>query len=69
MGSDRHYAEEAPAHSVRVDGFWIDETTVTNRDFAAFVEATGYVTLAEKPADPANYPGARPEMGSPFSSS
>ena len=38
MGSDDHYPEEAPRHPVRVDGFWIDRSPVTNRDFAAFVE-------------------------------
>ncbi|MQY49024.1 SUMF1/EgtB/PvdO family nonheme iron enzyme [Rhizobiales bacterium RZME27] len=62
MGSDRHYPEEAPAHPVNVDGFWIDETPVTNRQFAAFVEATGHVTMAEKVPDAKNYPGALPEM-------
>ena len=46
MGSDRHYADESPAHKVPVGGFWIDETTVTNADYAAFVAATGYVTVA-----------------------
>lgn len=68
MGSDRHYPEEAPAHRVRVDGFWMDAHTVTNRAFSAFVEATGYVTFAERPADPADYPDARPEMLAPSSS-
>ncbi|WP_085737303.1 formylglycine-generating enzyme family protein [Rhizobium sp. CIAT894] len=67
MGSDRAYPEEAPAHRVRVDGFWMDRFTVTNLDFGRFVSATGYVTLAEKPADPANYPGAKPEMLAPSS--
>jgi sulfatase modifying factor 1 len=67
MGSDSHYPEEAPAHKVRVDGFWMDTTTVTNRDFARFVAATGYVTLAEKPANAADYPGAIAEMLLPSS--
>src|SRR5262249_37818527 len=67
MGSDQHYPEEAAAHKVSVRGFWIDKTTVTNRDFKAFVDATGHVTLAEKPADPANYPGAKPELLVPSS--
>lgn len=67
MGSDRHYPEEAPAHRVRVDGFWMDGCTVTNRDFARFVDATGYVTLAERPADPSAYPGALPELLVPSS--
>ncbi|MBI1181164.1 MAG: SUMF1/EgtB/PvdO family nonheme iron enzyme [Alphaproteobacteria bacterium] len=62
MGSDHHYPEEAPAHRVAVDGFWIDRTPVTNRQFARFVEATGYETLAERPPDPADYPGIRPDM-------
>ena len=58
MGSDAHYPEEAPAHRVRVDGFAIDATAVTNAQFAAFVAATGYVTVAERPLDPADFPGA-----------
>ena len=41
MGSDRHYAEEAPVHRVTVDGFWIDRSPVTNRQFREFVRATG----------------------------
>ena len=47
MGSDRHYPEEAPVHRVTVDGFWIDPTPVTNRQFREFVTATGHVTFAE----------------------
>jgi sulfatase modifying factor 1 len=47
MGSDKRYPEEALAHRVSVDGFWIDATPVTNRDFRKFVRATGYVTSAE----------------------
>jgi sulfatase modifying factor 1 len=61
MGSDRHYAEEAPARRVAVDGFRIDRHQVTNRRFAAFARATGYVTVAERPLDPAGFPGAPPE--------
>ncbi len=67
MGSDRHYAEEAPAHRVRVGGFDMDETAVTNRQFAAFVAATGYVTVAERPLDPAAYPSAAPHELAPGS--
>jgi formylglycine-generating enzyme len=67
MGSDRHYPEEAPAHRAHVDGFWMDTHTVTNRDFKRFVEATGYVTVAERPADAADYPGADPAMLLPAS--
>lgn len=62
MGSDEHYPEEAPAYRARVDGFWIDATTVTNEAFARFVEATGHVTLAERVPNAADYPGAKPEM-------
>jgi formylglycine-generating enzyme len=62
MGSNVNYPEEAPASVVRVDGFWIDATPVTNRQFAAFVASTGHVTLAETPPNPADYPGALPEM-------
>src|SRR5512134_2836821 len=67
MGSDHHYPEEAPAHVVTVDGFWMDRYTVTNRDFERFVQATGYVTLAERPVDPTLYPGAKPELLVPSS--
>ncbi len=62
MGSDHHYPEEAPAHEVTVDGFWMDRYTVTNREFRLFVEATGHVTLAERPPTAEDYPGAKPEM-------
>jgi formylglycine-generating enzyme required for sulfatase activity len=51
-----------PIHRVAVDGFWMDATEVTNAQFAAFVEATGYVTIAETPLDPAAFPGAPPEL-------
>lgn len=62
MGSERFYPEERPRRRVRVDAFWIDETPVTNRQFAKFVAATGYRTLAEIAPDPADYPGMPPEM-------
>jgi sulfatase modifying factor 1 len=58
MGSDDHYREEAPARDVRVDGLWVGRTTVTNVAYAAFVAATGYRTVAERPLDPADFPGA-----------
>lgn len=60
MGSDAHYVEERPAHRRSVAPFAIDDTCVTNAAFAAFVAATGYVTVAERPLDPALYPGADP---------
>ena len=62
MGSDHHYPEEAPAHRVTVDGFWIDRTPVTNRQFKKFVRSTGYVTFAEVAPDLKDYPDALPEM-------
>ncbi|MBR7836145.1 MULTISPECIES: SUMF1/EgtB/PvdO family nonheme iron enzyme [Actinospica] len=67
MGSDHHYPEEAPAHPVSVDGFWIDRHPVTNAEFRAFVDATGYRTLAEHPTDPALYPDADQAMLEPAS--
>ena len=67
MGSEQHYPEEAPAHNVSVGGFWMDRCTVTNADFQRFVEATGHVTLAERPANPDDYPGAKPELLAPSS--
>jgi formylglycine-generating enzyme required for sulfatase activity len=67
MGSNKHYPEEAPAHKVAVDGFWIDETTVTNAQFRRFVEESGYVTLAERPPNADDYPGAKPELLVPAS--
>ncbi|KQO85753.1 conserved protein of unknown function [Methylorubrum extorquens] len=62
MGSNRHYPEEAPVHRVRVDGFWIDRTPVTNAEFRAFVRATGHVTVAEQRPDAKDYPDALPHM-------
>ena len=67
MGSSRHYPEEAPPHPVKVDGFWIDRTPVTNKQFTDFVEATRHVTSAEIAPDPADYPGALPELCFPGS--
>ena len=53
MGSDHKLSQrnERPAHKVRVSGFWMDPTHVTNAQFAAFVKATGYVTTAERKPD------------------
>jgi formylglycine-generating enzyme len=62
MGSDDHYPEEAPAHLVTVDGFWIEKYAVTNEAFARFVQETGYVTLAERPLNPLDYPGVPEEQ-------
>src|SRR5690242_8689253 len=53
MGAADGYPEEAPVHTVSVSGFWMDPYTVTNAEFAGFVAATGYRTVAERPLDPA----------------
>ena len=58
MGSNRHYREEAPVRQVAVDPFWMDPCTVTNAQFAAFVAATGHITVAERALNAADYPGA-----------
>jgi formylglycine-generating enzyme len=57
MGADEFYPDEAPIREEAVGAFWIDETPVTNAEFARFVEATGHVTFAEVPPDPNLYPG------------
>ncbi len=55
MGDDR-YPEEGPIHATQVAGFWMDRTEVTNDAFSQFVQATGYVTVAEHALDTAQYP-------------
>ena len=67
LGSDDHYPEEAPARPVTVAGFFIQAHQVTNTRFAEFVDATGYVTVAERPLNPADFPGAPPENLQPGS--
>jgi formylglycine-generating enzyme required for sulfatase activity len=62
MGSNDHYPEEGPVRRAEVGDFWIDAHPVTNAEFAAFVAATGHVTLAEIAPDPRDYPGMPPEM-------
>jgi formylglycine-generating enzyme required for sulfatase activity len=57
MGSTSFYPEEAPIHTVRVESFSIERHPVTNAQFADFVAATGYITVAEQPLDPVRYPG------------
>jgi formylglycine-generating enzyme required for sulfatase activity len=56
MGSN-DFVDTKPVHSVTVTGFWMDEHEVTNAQFAEFVKATGYVTVAERPLNPNDYPG------------
>ncbi|HYJ24880.1 MAG TPA: formylglycine-generating enzyme family protein [Acidimicrobiia bacterium] len=62
MGSEDFYPEERPVHVVEVAGFWMDRHQVTNAEFRKFVKETGYVTLAERPLDPADYPDADPDL-------
>ena len=61
MGSEAGQPDETPVHKVSVAGFWMDGTEVTNEQFARFVQATKYVTIAERRPDPRDYPGAPPE--------
>lgn len=67
FGGRESMADARPIHRVRVDGFWMDETPVTNADFAKFVGETGYKTVAERPLDPESFPGVPPEMLKPGS--
>lgn len=67
MGSDRQLPEERFTHIVRVDGFWIDRHEVTNAQFKQFVDATGYVTLAERGLDPRAHPGVPSDLLAPGS--
>jgi len=53
--------DASPIHRVYVDGFWMDSTELTNGEFEKFVEATGYVTIAERTPTAAEFPGAPPE--------
>ena len=62
MGSEAFYPEERPVHVVAVEPFAIDRDQVTHGRFAEFVAATGYVTVAERPLDPADYPGAPADL-------
>ena len=57
MGSTSFYPEEAPVHTVTVSAIAVERHPVTNAQFAEFVDDTGYVTVAERPLDPALYPG------------
>ncbi|HNM83715.1 MAG TPA: formylglycine-generating enzyme family protein [Mycobacterium sp.] len=61
MGSTSFYPDEGPIHSVTVGPFAIERHPVTNAQYAEFVADTGYVTVAERPMDPALYPGVAPE--------
>ncbi len=62
MGSDNFYPEERPVHEVTVDGFLIDKYEVTNEQYEKFVNETGYVTVAERPLAPEDYPTVDPAL-------
>ncbi|MGB3698009.1 MAG: formylglycine-generating enzyme family protein [Gordonia sp. (in: high G+C Gram-positive bacteria)] len=62
IGSDHGYPEEAPVHRRRVEAFTMDVAPVTVAQFAAFVDATGHVSTAEIPPDPARHPGVDPSL-------
>lgn len=62
MGSPYEPFEDArPLHAVELDGFWMDSAPVTNAQFARFVAATRYVTVAERKLDPRDFPGVPPD--------
>ena len=62
MGSDEpEFRDARPWHRVYVDGFWMDRTEVTNEQFEKFVQATGYVTVAERTPTKEEFPDAPPE--------
>lgn len=65
MGDDEGNPDEKPAHEVEVSGFYMDVHEVTNDQFAEFVKATGYKTVAERHLDPADFPGAPKELLKP----
>ena len=67
LGADNDYPEEGPTREVSVDGFWIQTHQVTNAEYAEFVDATGYLTVAERPLNPEDYPDAPPENLQPGS--
>jgi len=67
MGSEQHYADEAPVRRVHVDGFWMDPFPVTNERFEQFVHETGYVTTAELTPSASDGQPARPDRQFPGS--
>jgi sulfatase modifying factor 1 len=64
MGTE-HTEDAHPVHQVEVKGFWMDSTDVTNEEFSRFVQATGYVTIAERPLDPKEFPNLAPDELAP----
>jgi formylglycine-generating enzyme len=66
MGTE-HMPDAQPVHEVEMSGFWMDRTDVTNEEFARFVKATGYLTIAERPLNPKDFPESAPEDLAPGS--
>lgn len=62
MGGDDGGSDEKPIHEVELSGFWMDETEVTNAEFAKFVHATNYRTISERTPNPSDFPGVDPAM-------
>jgi formylglycine-generating enzyme len=62
MGAQDGHPDEQPLHQVTMDGFWMDKAEVSNEQFAKFVDATGYITIAERKPDPKDFPGADPSL-------
>jgi len=58
---EKSFIDAKPFHKVHIDNFWLDKTAVTNEQFAKFVKATGYTTVAEQKPDAKDFPGAPPE--------
>lgn len=61
MGSN-NFEDALPVHEVDIDPFWMDEHEVTNAQFSKFVKATGYITIAERPLSPSDFPDVDPEL-------
>ena len=59
---DCQMPDALPLHLVTVDGFWMDETPITNAQYETFIKATGYRTIAERSPDPKDFPGADPKL-------
>lgn len=60
LGNNKGFPDERPERTVEISSFWMDDSEVTNAEFAEFVSATGYVTTAEKPLNPKDFPGVDP---------
>lgn len=61
-GSESGQGDERPVREISISGIWMDKTEVTNEQFGEFVRETGYVTVAERKPDPAQFPGADPSL-------